>query len=73
MSAWRSGKIQWFSDEFEEGMIIDCEDGEFYYLNISAAKKIKELNKKRNKSKDIKFKLNSSKRSRQASDIKLVI
>lgn len=71
MSAWKAGEIQWFSDEFEEGMIVDLEDGQFYYLNFSAAKKLKELKKTKTQAKRVRFKLNSSKRSSQASDIKL--
>jgi cold shock CspA family protein len=71
MSAWKAGEIQWFSDEFEEGMIVDTKDGEFYYLNLSAAKKLKELTKDNKQTKKVKFKLNTSRRSNQASDIKL--
>lgn len=71
MSDWKTGKIQWFSDDFEEGMIIDTEDGEFYYLNTSAAKKYKELKGKKKSPEDIKFKLTEGPRSTKATDIRL--
>lgn len=71
MSAWKAGEVQWFSDEFEEGMIVDLENGEFYYLNLSAAKKLKEISKGKTTTTKVKFKVTNSKRSSQASDIKL--
>jgi hypothetical protein len=70
MSAWRAGKIQWFSDDFEEGLIVDTEDGEFYYLNTSAAKKLKSIKNKKNLE-DIKFKLTTGPRSVKATDVKI--
>ncbi|MFG1503688.1 hypothetical protein [Halobacteriovorax sp. ZH5_bin.2] len=72
MSAWKAGEVQWFSDEFEEGMVVDLKDGEFYYLNLSAAKKLKELSKGNKEGAKVKFKTNTSKRSKQAADIKLL-
>jgi len=71
MSGWKSGKIQWFSDDFEEGMIYSSEDGEFYYLNSSAAKKYKELSKNNKSNKKIEFKLTDGPRSTKATDVKL--
>ncbi len=71
MSGWKTGTIQWFSDDFEEGMIIDSEDGEFYYLNTSAAKKYKELKNGKKKLEDIDFKLTEGPRSTKATDIKI--
>ena len=68
MSAWKAGKICWFSEEYEEGMVIDSKDGDFYYLNISAAKKLKK-SKKSKSAKKIKFKVNNIIRSNQISDI----
>lgn len=71
MSGWKSGKIQWFSDDFEEGMIYDNEDGEFYYLNSSAAQKYKELKGNKKSVSNIEFKLTNGPRSIKATDIKL--
>ena len=66
MSGWKAGKIEWFSDDFEEGMIVDTEDGEFYYLNSSAAKKFKELKGKKTSLENVAFKLTEGPRSKKA-------
>lgn len=71
MSAWKAGKIEWFSDDFEEGLIVDTENGDFYYLNLSAAKKLKSIKKKYKLIKNLKFKIQEGPRSIRAIDIKI--
>jgi len=33
MSAWKVGIVQWFDDENGKGMIMDTENGDFFYIN----------------------------------------
>ena len=69
MSGWKAGEITWFSEEFEEGMIVDTEDGDFYYLNRTAVKKLKEIKAKKKKLKKLKFKISESLRSTKVTDV----
>jgi len=67
MSAWKAGKIQWFDETSEEGMIVDLKDGTPYYVHISAVDKKKI--KKMSKGKEVKFKLYENLYSKQVEDV----
>ena len=70
MSAWKAGEVSWLSEEFEEGVIVDTADGDFYYLNQTAVKKLMTLKAKKKELSNLKFKLSESLRSTKVIDIK---
>jgi cold shock CspA family protein len=46
MSAWKAGKVHYWDAEKGSGMILDTEDGDFFFVHYSAidtTKKVKNL------------------------------
>ena len=71
MSAWKAGKIQWFNPEKDEGIIVDIEGGDLFYINKKTAEKLK-AHKGRKKGRSVKYKTKSDYRATKVDDIQVI-